>query len=375
MGQDIDPFRAITISKRAHELKEEGRSILHMEFGQPSTPAPKAAIARSHEVLDTDPMGYWESQPLKARICQHYKDMYGVDIAPGRLAITNGASPALVLALATAFSPGDCIAFARPGYVAYRNTVRALNFEGIEIPCGEDTRYQISAAALDALDPAPQGVIIASPANPTGTIIPASELAAIADVAKAKGIRIISDEIYHGLSFGPEIHSMLEYAPDAYIVNSFSKYFSMAPWRLGWLVSPTDMARRTGAYIGNLFLTAPSLSQHAGLAAMDAREELDGHVEVYRRNRKLMLEALPKLGLEKIAPPDGAFYIYADVSRFTDDSLAFCMKLLEDTGVATAPGVDFDPVDGKHFMRFSFALSTPQIEEAIDRLEPWFGAL
>jgi aspartate/methionine/tyrosine aminotransferase len=375
MGQDIDPFRAITISKRAHELKEEGRSILHMEFGQPSTPAPKAAIARSHEVLDTDPMGYWESQPLKARICQHYKDMYGVDIAPGRLAITNGASPALVLALATAFSPGDCIAFARPGYVAYRNTVRALNFEGIEIPCGEDTRYQISAAALDALDPAPQGVIIASPANPTGTIIPASELAAIADVAKAKGIRIISDEIYHGLSFGPEIHSMLEYAPDAYIVNSFSKYFSMAPWRLGWLVSPTDMARRTGAYIGNLFLTAPSLSQHAGLAAMDAREELDGHVEVYRRNRKLMLEALPKLGLEKIAPPDGAFYIYADVSRFTDDSLAFCLKLLEDTGVATAPGVDFDPVDGKHFMRFSFALSTPQIEEAIDRLEPWFGAL
>ena len=161
MGQDIDPFRAITISKRAHELKEEGRSILHMEFGQPSTPAPKAAIARSHEVLDTDPMGYWESQPLKARICQHYKDMYGVDLTPGRLAITNGASPALVLALATAFSPGDRIAFARPGYVAYRNTVRALNFEGVEIPCGEDTRYQLSAAALDALDPAPQGVIIA----------------------------------------------------------------------------------------------------------------------------------------------------------------------------------------------------------------------
>jgi aspartate/methionine/tyrosine aminotransferase len=373
MGQDIDPFRAITISKRAHELKEEGRSILHMEFGQPSTPAPKAAIARSHEVLDTDPMGYWESQPLKARICRHYKDMYGVDLTPGRLAITNGASPALVLALATAFSPGDRIAFARPGYVAYRNTVRALNFEGVEIPCGEDTRYQISAAALDALDPAPQGVIIASPANPTGTIIPASELAAIAEVAKAKGIRIISDEIYHGLSFGPEIHSILEYDPDAYVVNSFSKYFSMAPWRLGWLVSPPDMARRTGAYIGNLFLTAPSLSQHAGLAAMDSREELEGHVEVYRRNRELMLEALPRLGLEKIAPPDGAFYIYADVSRFTDDSLAFCLKLLEETGVATAPGVDFDPVDGKHFMRFSFALSTPEIEEALDRLVPWFS--
>jgi len=375
MGQDIDPFRAITISKRAHELKEQGRRILHMEFGQPSTPAPKAAIARSHEVLDTDPMGYWESQPLKARICRHYKDMYGLDMTPERLAITCGASPALVLALATAFSPGDRIAFARPGYVAYRNTVRALNFEPVEIPCGDNTRYQLSAAALDALDPVPQGVIIASPANPTGTIIPASELAAIADVAKAKGIRIISDEIYHGLSYGPEIHSMLEYAPDAYVVNSFSKYFSMAPWRLGWLVSPPDMARRTGAYIGNLFLTAPSLSQHAGLVAMDQREELEGHVEVYRRNRELMLEALPKLGLERIAPPDGAFYIYADVSRFTDDSLAFCLKLLEDTGVATAPGVDFDPVDGKHHMRFSFALSTPEIEEALGRLVPWFRAL
>jgi aspartate/methionine/tyrosine aminotransferase len=375
MGQDIDPFRAISISKRAYELKEQGRRILHMEFGQPSTSAPAAAIARSHEVLDTDPMGYWESQPLKARICQHYKDMYGVDLTPGRLAITCGASPALVLALATAFSPGDRIAFARPGYVAYRNTVRALNFEDIEIPCGEDTRYQLSAAALDALNPVPAGVIIASPANPTGTIIPASELAAIADVAKAKGIRIISDEIYHGLTYGPEIHSMLEYAPDAYIVNSFSKYFSMAPWRLGWLVSPPDMTRRTGAYIGNLFLTAPSLSQHAGLVAMDQREELNGHVEVYRRNRELMLEALPKLGLEKIAPPDGAFYIYADVSRFTDDSLAFCLKLLEDTGVATAPGIDFDPVDGNRFMRFSFALSTPEIEEALERLVPWFGNL
>ncbi len=168
---------------------------------------------------------------------------------------------------------------------------------------------------------------------------------------------------------------MLEFAPDAFIVNSFSKYFSMAAWRLGWLVSPEDGVQRTGAYIGNLFLTAPSLAQHAGLIAMDAREELDGHVEVYRRNRELMLEALPKLGLAKIAPPDGAFYIYADVSRFTNDSLGFCLKLLEDTGVATAPGVDFDPVDGNRFMRFSFALSTPEIEEALDRLVPWFSAL
>jgi len=374
MGQDIAPFQAISISRRAHELKAAGQRIFHMEFGQPSTGAPKAAIAAAHGVLDAEAMGYWESQPLKERICRHYQEGYGVTLSPRRLVITCGASPALVLALAAAFNPGDRIAMARPGYVAYRNTVRALNMEPVEIACGADVRFQLSAAALDALEPAPQGVIIASPANPTGTIIPKDELAAIAEVCARRGIQIISDEIYHGLSYGPEIHSMLAFSPDAYVVNSFSKYFSMAGWRLGWLVSPEDRVARTGAYIGNLFLTAPSLSQHAGLVAMDSRDELEGHLDVYRRNRALLLDALPRLGLEKIAPPDGAFYIYADVSRYTDDSLGFCLKLLEETGVATAPGVDFDPVEGGRFMRFSFALSTPEIEEALARLEPWFAA-
>lgn len=374
MGQEIAPFQAISISRRAHELKAAGQRIFHMEFGQPSTGAPKAAIAAAHGVLDAEAMGYWESQPLKERICRHYQEGYGVALSPRRLVITCGASPALVLALSSAFSPGDRIAMARPGYVAYRNTVRALNMEPVEIACGADVRFQLSAAALDALEPAPQGVIIASPANPTGTIIPKDELAAIAEVCARRRIQIISDEIYHGLSYGPEIHSMLAFSPDAYVVNSFSKYFSMAGWRLGWLVSPEDRVARTGAYIGNLFLTAPSLSQHAGLVAMDSRDELEGHLDVYRRNRALLLDALPRLGLEKIAPPDGAFYIYADVSRFTGDSLGFCLKLLEETGVATAPGVDFDPVDGGRFMRFSFALSTPEIEEALAGLEPWFAA-
>lgn len=374
MGQDISPFQAIAISRRAHEMKAEGRRILHMEFGQPSTGAPAAAIAAAHSVLDTDAMGYWESPPLKARIAQHYRETCGVEVAPRRIAITCGASPALVLALAAAFNPGDRIALARPGYVAYRNTLRALNLEPVEIACGEAERFQLTAAALEAVDPAPAGVILASPANPTGTIIAEAELRAIADVARKRGTRIISDEIYHGLTYGPKIHSMLEFEPTAYVVNSFSKYFSMAGWRLGWLVSPEDAAARTGAYIGNLFLTAPSLAQHAGLAAMDSRDELGGHVGVYTANRALMLDALPRLGLERIAPPDGAFYIYADISRFTEDSLAFCMKLLEDTGVATAPGVDFDPVDGHRFMRFSFALSTEEIKEALSLLEPWFKA-
>lgn len=374
MGQDIDPFRAMAVSRRAHELKAAGRRILHMEFGQPSTPAPLGAIAKAHEVLDTDAMGYWESRPLKERLCTHYRDMYGVDLSPDRITLTCGASPALVLALSTAFSPGDRIAFARPGYVAYRNTLRALNLEPVEIACGADVRYQLTAAALEAIEPAPAGLILSSPANPTGTIIPDEELARLAAVAKARNIRIVSDEIYHGLSYGPPTHSMLEFDPNAYIVNSFSKYFSMPAWRLGWLVSPEDGASRTGAYAGNLFLTPPSLSQHAGLVAMDSRDELEGHVAVYRRNRELMLDAMPRLGLDRIAPPDGAFYIYADVSRYTQDSMAFCLDLLEDTGIATAPGVDFDPVDGHHFMRFSFALSTPEIEEAIALLEPWFAA-
>lgn len=374
MGQDIAPFQAIAISRRAHELKAAGQRILHMEFGQPSTGAPKGAIAAAHHVLDSEAMGYWESLTLKERICRHYREGFGVELSPRRMVITCGASPALVLALSTAFNPGDRIAMARPGYVAYRNTVRALNLEPVEIACGPEVRFQLSAAALSALEPAPQGVIIASPANPTGTIIPKEELAAIAEVCARRGIRIISDEIYHGLSYGPKIHSMLEFAPGAYVVNSFSKYFSMAGWRLGWLVSPEEGMARTNAYIGNLFLTAPSLAQHAGLIAMDSRDELEGHLAVYRKNRALLLEALPRLGLDNIAPPDGAFYIYADVSRFTGDSLSFCLKLLEETGVATAPGVDFDPVDGGRFMRFSFALSTPEIEEALARLEPWFAA-
>jgi aspartate/methionine/tyrosine aminotransferase len=373
MGQDIDPFRAMAVSRRAHELKAAGRRILHMEFGQPSTPAPLGAIAKAHEVLDTDAMGYWESRPLKERLCTHYRNMYGVDLSPDRITLTCGASPALVLALSTAFSPCDRIAFARPGYVAYRNTLRALNLEPVEIACGADVRFQLTAAALEAIEPAPAGLILSSPANPTGTIIADEELARLAAVAKARNIRIVSDEIYHGLSYGPPTRSMLEFDPNAYIVNSFSKYFSMPAWRLGWLVSPEDGASRTGAYAGNLFLTPPSLSQHAGLVAMDSRDELEGHVAVYRRNRELMLDAMPCLGLDRIAPPDGAFYIYADVSRYTQDSMAFCLDLLEDTGIATAPGVDFDPVDGHHFMRFSFALSTPEIEEAIALLEPWFA--
>jgi len=374
MSAEIDPFHAIAISALAHRLKAEGHSIIHMEFGQPSTGAPAAAIARAHEVLDTDAMGYWESPALRERIARHYVETYGVAVEPERIVLTCGASPALVLALSAAFRPGDHVALARPGYVAYRNTLKALHMEPVEIACGPESRFQLTAAHLEALDPAPQGVILASPANPTGTIIAAEELEKIAKVCAARGIRIVSDEIYHGLSYVGPARSMLEFAPDALIVNSFSKYFSMVAWRLGWLIAPPELLGRARALVGNLFLTAPSLSQHAGLAAMDARDELEGHIAVYRANRELLLKALPELGLRSIAPPDGAFYIYAYVGHLTDDSLGFCKTLLRETGVATAPGVDFDPVEGRHYVRFSFAVSTPEIEEALKRLKPWFAA-
>ncbi len=371
----VEPFRAISVSRLAHQLKSEGRSIIHMEFGQPSTGAPAAAIARAHQVLDADAMGYWESPDLRARIARLYDERYGVAVDPNRILLTCGASPALVLALGTLFKPGDRIALARPGYVAYRNTLRALHLEPVEIACGPETRFQLTAAQLQAVDPAPAGIIIASPANPTGTIIPDAELAAIAEVCRARNIAIVSDEIYHGLSYVSPTPSMLQFAPDAVVINSFSKYWSMAGWRLGWLLVPEDRIDAARAYIGNMFLTPPSLSQHAGLVAMDAIDELEGHIQTYARNRQLMLDALPALGLRKIAPPDGAFYIWADIGHLTNDSVAFCEQLLRDTGVATAPGVDFDPVEGHHFIRFSFAVSTPEIEDALSRLRPWFAAL
>jgi aspartate/methionine/tyrosine aminotransferase len=373
MSEEVEPFRAIGISRIAHGLKAQGRSILHMEFGQPSTGAPQAAIAVAHQVLDDEAMGYWESAPLTARIARHYDETYGLKVAAEQVVLTCGASPALVAALSSTFRPGEAIAMARPGYVAYRNVVRALGMTPVEIACGPQTRFQLSAEALAELEPAPAGVIVASPANPTGTVIPEGELAAIAEVCRRRKIRIVSDEIYHGLSYAGPTRSLLEFEPSALVINSFSKYFSMAGWRLGWLLAPSADAPRARAYAENFFLTAPSLAQHAALAAMDAREELEGHLAVYRRNRERLLDALPKLGLRSIAPPDGAFYIWADIGHLTNDSLAFCEQLVRDTGVATAPGIDFDPVDGRRFMRFSFAVSTAEVEEAIARMIPWFA--
>lgn len=375
MTARIEQFHAIAVSTLAHRLAGEGRSIIHMEFGQPSTGAPAKAIEKAQHVLATDPMGYWESPALKARIARSYADSDGLSIEPQQIILTCGASPALVMALTLRFAPGARVALARPGYVAYRNTLRSLHMEPVELECGPDERFNITAAALAAMEPAPDGLILASPANPTGTVIPPEEMAAIAQVCRARGIRVISDEIYHGLTYdGAQARSMLAFDPDAVIINSFSKYFSMAGWRLGWMVVPLEQVDQARARMGNLTLTPPVLSQHAGLVAFDCGEELEGHVRTYARNRQILLDALPELGLARIAPPDGAFYIWADIAHLTDDSMAFCLKLLEDTGIATAPGIDFDPVEGHHFFRISFAVSTPLVEEAIARMKPWFAA-
>ncbi|WP_420381566.1 aminotransferase class I/II-fold pyridoxal phosphate-dependent enzyme [Novosphingobium sp.] len=370
----LEQFHAMTVSVLAHRLGAQGRSIIHMEYGQPSTGAPAAAIACAHDTLDTDAMGYWESHALKVRIARHYLDRDGIDIDPARVVLTCGASPALVMALSLTGWPGARVAFARPGYVAYRNSARALFMEPVEVPCGAQAGFQIGAAAIAAIDPAPDVLILASPANPTGTVIADDELARIAQVCAARGIAIIADEIYHGITFGKIARSVLAVAPDALIVNSFSKYFSMPGWRLGWLVVPPAMVDQARARMGNLFLTPPVLSQKAALLAFDCTAELESHVATYARNRDLLLAALPALGLDHIAPPDGAFYIYADVGHLTDDSLGFALRLLEDTGVAIAPGIDFDPVEGGRFVRFSFAVSTPLVEQAIARMVPWFAA-
>jgi aspartate/methionine/tyrosine aminotransferase len=366
----MDVWLAAAQRQRSHG------DLVNLSAGQPSVGAPEPVRAAAAAALQSNQLGYTVAlgiPELRSVIAGSYADRYGLAVDPDDVVVTTGSSGGFLLAFLACFDVGDRVAIASPGYPCYRNILSALGCEVIEIPCGPETRFQPTAAALAEIPGPLAGVIVASPANPTGSIIAAAELAAIAKVCRGRGIRIVSDEIYHGLSYGEPTRSMLEFEPAALVVNSFSKYFSMAGWRLGWLVAPGAAAERARAYVGNLFLTAPVLSQHAGLAAMAAREELDGHVAVYRKNRQLLLEALPKLGLATIAPPDGAFYIWADIGHLTNDSLAFCENLLRDTGVATAPGLDFDPVDGGRFMRFSFAVSTAEVEDAIGRMIPWFA--
>ena len=303
----LAPFQAISISKLAFALEAQGRDILHMEFGQPEASPPPSALAAGHQAIDDGVPGYWESDPLKEKIAAQYGDV----VDPSQIFLTCGASPALAMALGICFEPGDRSAVARPGYIAYRNVLRGLYLEPVEIGCDAATRFQLTAAQLEALTPAPKGVILSSPANPTGSVIPEGELRAIADLCKKRGIQIIADEIYHKLIYDNAPPSMALIDPSALVINSFSKYHCMPGWRLGWLLPPPEKIEAATAYLGNFFLTAPSLSQKVGLAAMDETDYLDANIDVYRRNRALMLNACTALGFDQVAPPDGAFYLYA----------------------------------------------------------------
>ena len=372
-GADVPPFHTSLIARRAGELARSGREIIPMHFGQPTAGTPAPARAAALAALEADPVGYIESRELVARIARHYREAYGVELAPARILLTAGASAALVALFAALFAPGDRVALGRPGYPAYRNALKALGRVAVEIDCDPAAGYRLSAAALRAQEGPLHGVVVASPANPTGAMLGAPELAALAAVCRERAITLITDEIYHGISFGGRAVSALEVDPGAIVVNSFSKLYRMPGWRLGWLVVPEAIAARLSAYVVNFFLTPPTIAQYAALAAFDDPAELARVVADYRANRDLLLTELAAAGITRVAPPDGAFYLYADVGHLTRDSFEFCRRLLEDTGVATAPGIDFDTVHGARFLRFSFALRPAEVERAVALLRPWLA--
>jgi aspartate/methionine/tyrosine aminotransferase len=367
----VAPFYAVEINRLANARERAGLPVIHMEVGQPSAGAPAAAIAAGQRALAECPQGYWESGALAERIDAHYRSTHGIAPGPSRIVLTMGASAALVLAMSVLFSPGARVALPRPGYPAHRNALLALGLEPVEMDCDASTRFQPTAAMVAALDPAPEGLILTSPSNPTGTMIPDAELAAIARVCAARGIRILSDETYHGITYAARAHTILEHAPEAVVVNTFSKYWCMTGWRLGWAVVPEALVEPMRRFAGNLFLVPPTLAQHVALAAMDEQAELEAHVATYARNRGLLADALQGLGVGRIAPPDGAFYLYADVGDITRDSLQFCRELLDATGVALNTGRDFDGVQGDRYVRISFAVSTAETLRAIECLDGW----
>ena len=364
----VEPFYAVEINRLANERSRRGLPVIHMEVGQPSAGAPRAAIEAGQRALAGAEQGYWESGALKERIATLYGERYGLERGAAQVILSMGASGALVLALAVLFEHGARVALPRPGYPGHRNVLRALGLVPQELDCGPETRFQPTAAMIAALDPPPAGLILTSPSNPTGTMLERSELHALAEVCKARSIRIISDETYHGITFGRRAHSMHEFAHDSIVLNSFSKYWCMTGWRLGWAMVPMDLVETMNRYSANMFLAPPTLAQHVALVAMDEKAELEGHVATYAKNRELLVAALQAFGITRMAPADGAFYIYADVSHLTGDSLAWCRELLDETGLALNTGRDFDSINGGHFIRISFAVSTPEILQAIDLL-------
>ena len=372
----IPPFIVMDVMRAANARAAEGCDVVHLEVGQPSTPAPEAVRAAAVRALAADRLGYTDAlglPALRARIARHYGDTYGIDVDPRRVIVTAGSSAGFLLAFLAAFDEGDRLLVGLPGYPAYRHIPAATGLEVVPLALDATTRFQLGAAHFDALDRPVEGAVVASPANPTGSMLAPGALAALVAAAADRGIRLISDEIYHGITYGPPAATALAFGDEPIVVNSFSKYFSMTGWRLGWLIVPASLVRPIECLAQNLYIAPPSLSQHAALAAFDAGDELDANVARYAANRALLLDALPRLGLAGVAPADGAFYLYADIGHLSDDSASFARRLLAETGVAVTPGNDFDPIAGSRFLRLSYAGATAEIAEAIRRFAAWEG--
>ena len=371
---EVDPFIVMDVMEAARKAEEEDRHIVHMEVGQPSTAAPAGARAAVEGALEQDPLGYTVALGLPAlrrRIARLYGEWYDVDLDPARVVVTAGSSGAFILAFTALFDAGARVGLGEPGYPSYRQILSALDLTPVGIPTRAEDRYQ--PRARDIRDAGLDGLIVASPANPTGTMLDRAALRELIGAANDAGAAFVSDEIYHGISYDGRAVSALEMSDDVYVINSFSKYFSMTGWRVGWMVVPEAHLRTVERLAQNMFICPSHVGQVAALAAMDCGAELQGNVEVYAENRELMLEGLPKAGFDRIAPPDGAFYVYADVSGLTDDSRALAAEILQEAGVAVTPGLDFDPHRGAQTLRFSYARSTEDIAEGLRRLEKFMA--
>jgi aspartate/methionine/tyrosine aminotransferase len=372
----ISPFMVMDVMRAAATREAEGAHVIHLEVGQPSGQAPAMVREAAARAARTEPLGYTLAlgrDTLRERIARHYHRAYGVVVAPESICVTTGSSAGFLLAFLAAFEPGDRVAVAAPGYPAYRNILQALGVECVLVPVGPASRWQINAEMLSRLDGRLDGVVVASPSNPTGSMLSAHEVAELAGWCELHGVRLISDEIYHGITYGRAAATVagMNAAPHALVINSFSKYYAMTGWRLGWMVLPEDLARSVECLTQNFYISPPTLSQVAAEAVFDCLDELEARVAAYRVNRDILLNELPGAGFPKLAPSDGAFYLYADVSDLTGNSPEFCARMLAETGVACTPGVDFDPLEGRRSLRFSYAGSAEHMAEAARRLKAW----
>ena len=370
---DIAPFHVMEVFDQAERRAATGAEVVRLEVGQPATAAPRGVIEAAHRTLDTDRLGYTSSQgivELREKLAGHYDHWYGIDVDPDHIVITAGASGGFTLAFLAAFDIGQRVAVTVPGYPCYRNALQAIGVEVVPLMTTIEDNFQPTLASLEALGPI-DGLIVTSPSNPTGTMLSDAQLGEVIGWCQRNAVTVVSDEIYHGLTYEGSAGTALAHSQDLIVVNSFSKYFSMTGWRLGWVVVPEHVVSPIMRFASNLLLAPASLSQHAAVAAFDCHDELGEHLVRYERNRQVLLEGLPTVGLDRLAPAQGAFYVYADVSHVTDDSQRLCAEWLDQLGIAATPGTDFDPWNGHEYVRFSFCGATEEMERAIELLHGW----